>query len=110
LGAFCLPNTVFGQKSEEKIKILFIKDFSAKDYYVLKSSDPKDLHFEIVESCTPMGLLAIRFDEGYDDKEARDHIEKIILKLISKNAGQTSYTIGDLRIACSEYRKEISDD
>lgn len=110
MGAFCLPTTVFGQKSEEKVKILFIKDFSAKDYYTLKGSDPKDLHFEIVESCIPMGLLAIRFNEGYDDKELRDHTDSIILKLISKNASQTLYTLEDLRIACSEYRKEISDE
>ena len=91
-------------------RLIFIKDFSAKDYYSLVKTSSEIRIFTIEEACIPLGLLAISYEKGYGEKQARDYTQAVILKLISRNASYTLYTLEDLRTACSEYRKDISDD
>lgn len=110
LNVVSIPSEIFAQEEKDGTHIIFIKDFSAKDYYSLVKTSSEIRIFTIEEACIPLGLLAISYEKGYGEKQARDYTQAVILKLISKNASYTLYTLEDLRTACSEYRKDISDD
>lgn len=102
-----LNNQVYSQEIEDKTTVVFIKDFSADDYYTLLDTDSNVLSFEIVETCIPKGLLAIKFKAVYNDKQVRDFTQTLFLRLLDKEASYTSYSLDDMRKSCSEYRKEI---
>lgn len=99
-------NQVFSQIDSTKVSIIFIKDFSARDYYTLKNTDSKTLLFSIEEVCIPKGFLAIKYYNDYNEKQKMNYTQTVILKLIDKNATYTAYSINDLRNFCAEYRKE----
>ena len=105
-----VPSPVYSQEAKEETHVIFVNDFSAKDYYTLLQTSPELRIFTIEEACIPLGLIAISYEKGYDKKQSRDYTQAIILKLISKNASYTSYTIEDLRVSCSQYRKDNSDE
>lgn len=107
LFAFFTQNQALSQDDSSKVAIIFIKDFSAKDYYTLLNTDKKTLLFSIEEACIPKGFLAIKYDNEYNEKQKMNYTQTVILKLIDKNATYTAYTLSDLRSYCAEYRKEI---
>ncbi len=104
------PTESYGQEEKEKTHIIFVNNLSAKDYYTLLAADPEIRLFTIEEVCIPLGFLAISYEKGYDENQSRNYTQTIILKLISRNASYTTYTIEDMRISCSEYRKKNSDE
>ena len=105
-----IPSEIFAQEAKDNTHIIFIKDFSAEDYYSLVKTSSEIRIFTIEEACIPLGLLAISYEKGYGEKQSRDYTQAVILKLISRNASYTLYTLEDLRTACGEYRKDNSDD
>ena len=107
---FFFQNQVFSQSNSSEVSVIYIKDFSAKDYYTLLNTDEKTLLFTIDEACIPKGLLAIRYKNEYNEKQKMNYTQTVILKLIDKIASYTAYSVDDLRNSCAEYRKEIIDE
>lgn len=97
----------YSQQVKDSIQVIFIRDLGAKDYYTLLDSKKEELKFELIEACIPKGLLAIKYEKGYSEDELRSYMQSIILKLIDKTASPTSYTLEDLRQACTSYREGL---
>jgi hypothetical protein len=110
LPTFATQNQLFCQQDSAKTSIIFIRDFSANDYYTLMSLDEKTRVFTIVETCIPTGLMAIKFPASYTKAEAQNFTQTFILKTIDKMATYTAYSMEDLRRSCAEYRKKISNE
>lgn len=81
----------------------------AKDYYTLLDCKEEVLKFKLIEACIPKGLIAIEYVKGYNEVDLRNYMQSVILKLTDKLASPTSYTIEDLRQACSEYREGLNE-
>jgi hypothetical protein len=105
-----VQKNTFAQEEKSKTYVIFIRDLSASDYYSLKKNDEKIAVFNIVETCIPTGLMAISIPNSYNEKEAQDYTQTTVLKLISKMASFTAYTVEDLRNSCANYRKENVND
>jgi hypothetical protein len=101
---FLFSPTAYGQESEKESYIIFIKDFSAKDYYTLLELDDQTRLFSIDEACIPIGFLAISLDSQYNEFQSKKYTQAIVLKEINKTATFTNYSIMDLRKACGEFR------
>jgi hypothetical protein len=104
------PITAVAQEDNSKITVIFIRDFSASDYYTLMNADEKTRVFSIVEACIPTGFLAIRFPENYTRTEAQNFTQTMLLDVISKMGTFTEYSLEDMRNSCASYRIEHSDD
>jgi len=108
--AIAAPLTAAAQEDNSKTTVVYIRDFSASDYYTLMNADEKTRVFSIVEACIPTGFLAIRFPESYTRTEAQNFAQTYLLDVISKMGSFTEYSIEDMRNSCATYRKEHSDD
>lgn len=108
--SFFYPQEAFAVKDSSITYVIYVRDLGAADYYSLLEADEKTRLFTIVEACIPTGFIAISLPSSYNKREIQEYTQTVILKLISKMATFTEYSIDDMRESCMNYRKENVDE